>query len=451
MATSRTLRAGVCVLWTLALALWRSASSQPPPASNEVLQIDLPTALRLADERNLDVALYIERVAEASARLAQARLLAVPSIEIGAEQTRHEGNLQETGGQVVDVDRASRFTGISTGVGVDLAGAIFQPLAARQNRAATQAAANANRHAVLLDVATTYLALLRAQTDERIARELFERAMDLANLTADYAEAGEGLLADAELAAVQPLLFEQRRLAAEERAAAATAGLAQLLNFDVNVELQPVETAVPLIEIFSPQEDVAQLVERALDNRPETDQYDALVAAAEAALTAERYGLFIPSVGLDYSSGDFGGAPGSSIRNTDRRDDLALQLYWRFHGFGLGNRARLDEKRAQLRQLSLERDKLHDAIVAEVRSEYARVQSLRGQMQFAELAVARARQAYTLNRERIFDQQGLPLEALSAMQALATAELTHLETRTAYTLAQIRLHTALGSPIDSQF
>ena len=44
-----------------------------------VLRIDLPSALRLADERNLDVAIYVERVAEATAKLTQARMLAVPS------------------------------------------------------------------------------------------------------------------------------------------------------------------------------------------------------------------------------------------------------------------------------------------------------------------------------------------------------------------------------------
>jgi outer membrane protein TolC len=60
----------------------------------------------------------------------------------------------------------------------------------------------------------------------------------------------------------------------------------------------------------------------------------------------------------------------------------------------------------------------------------------------------RATDAYELHRDRIYDQQGLPLEALSAMQALANAELARIDAVVSYDLAQIRLHTALGNPLD---
>jgi outer membrane protein TolC len=452
--------AGLVAAWFFGLATLARAQ---PATENEALQIDLPTALRLADERNLDVAIYLERVAEATARLALARTLAVPTVRIGGSYHRHDGNLQETSGTVVDTERVSRFRGLGAGavgagdlqapgigVGIDLADAIFQPLVARQNRAAAQAASTANRHQVLVQVAAAYLRLLQSRAETAIAGDALARATDLAALTANYAEAGEGLLADAQMAAVQPLLWEQRRLVAEERTAAATAELARLLHFDVGVRLEPLDEAVPVLEIFGADENLEQLVTRALIGRPETEQLDALLGAAEDDLTAERYGLFIPNVALAYSAGEFGGAPGSSVANMDDRDDLSLLLYWQFDAFGLGNRARIDEKRSRLRQIGLERDKLRDAIVAEVREGYARVQSLRQQAGLAALTVERARDAYTLHRDRIYDQQGLPLEALQAMQTVAAAELAELETAVGYTLAQLRLHTALGNPVDQQ-
>ena len=55
--------------------------------------------------------------------------------------------------------------------------------------------------------------------------------------------------------------------------------------------------------------------------------------------------------------------------------------------------------------------------------------------------------AYGLQRDRIYDQQGLPLEAFQAMQTLATAELTLLDAQVSYSLAQVRLHTAIGNPV----
>src|SRR5690606_6177011 len=139
------------------------------------------------------------------------------------------------------------------------------------------------------------------------------------------------------------------------------------------------------------------------------------------------------------------------IDDTGDRTDLALTLSWRFDGLGFGHRARTDQKRAQLRRVGLERDRLRDAIAAEVRESYARARSFKQQIELADRAVARAESAYMLNRDRIYDQQGLPLEALQAMQTLAAAEVALVEARAEYSLAQIRLYTALGSPLTSQF
>jgi outer membrane protein TolC len=440
-------RAAPVLLFVLTLAGYVRAQ----PAESNVLPIDLPTALRLADERNLDVAIYVARIAEASAKVAEARLLAVPAVRIGADYARHTGNIQETSGQVIDADRASRFRGVGTGFSVDIAEAIFAPLVAKQNRAAVMAASNANRHRVFVDVATAYLRLLQSRSEVTLVQRALDRATDLATLTANYAEAGEGLQSDAQMAAVQPLIWQQRRVATQEQAETAAAELVRLLHLDPTVVLQPTESDIPPLRIFSGNESVEELIARALTNRPESEQYDALVAAAEASLGGERSKLFVPEVSLDYSRGPFGGGPGSAIENTEDRSDLTLSLYWQFDSFGLGHRARTNRERAQLQRIGLERDKLHDTIAAEVREDYVRVRSLAQQLELAGSAVERAQEAYTLTRARIYDRQGLPLEALQAMQTLASAEATQLEARVSYALAQVRLHTALGNPLSSEF
>jgi len=431
----------------IAVAAAAPLAAQPAEQAGNVLKIDLPTAIRLADERNLDVAIYLARVSAADARLTQARLTAVPSIRVSATQDRHDGPIQETGGNVLDVERISQFSGVTAGVGIDIADAIFLPLVARQNRAAVMAASAANRQQVMMQVAAAYVRLVQARTEASVVQRALARATDLAALTADYAESGEGLPSDAEMAAVQPVLWEQRGAAAEERIAALNAELVKLLHLESNVELDPVEIEPPSVDIFTGTEDVADLVASAQVGRPESEQADALLAAAEGDLSAQRYGWFVPSVSFNWSSGEFGGAPGSSIPGTDNRQDRSLTLYWQFDGLGFGQRARIEEKRAQLQELALQRDKLRDAIAAEVRESHARVVSLKRQVELADVAVAHAQRAYELNRTRIFDQQGLPLEALAAMQALANAELGALDARAGLVVAQLRLHTVLGNPL----
>jgi outer membrane protein TolC len=430
------------------LACSLTAALLRPAAAEEALSIDLGTALRLADERNLDVAIYYQRVAAASAALAESRLLAVPTLRVGTNADRHHGAIQETSGVVDDIDRVSRFTGPGATLAVDIAAAIYKPLAARQNLDAVHASATVNRHRVLVDVATEYLRLLQARAEARVVDAALERANDLATLTAVYANSGEGLRADAEMAALQPLVWQQRQLAARENVETAAATVTGLLHLDRGVRIEPTEQTIPPLELYGDGENLERLIDRAFEGRPEREQLDALFAAAEDELKAQRYGLFIPRVGLAYSSGRFGGAPGSDIPSTAHRDDLALQLYWQFDAFGLGHRAKVSAREAELKEIGLERDKLHDAIVTEVTAAYASVRSRRGQLPLTDAAVSHAAEAYELQRERVYDQQGLPLEAQQAMQALANAELARIDAAVGYDLAQIRLHTALGNPLE---
>jgi outer membrane protein TolC len=77
-------------LVVVALGAGVARAQDLPP---EALEIDLATALRLADERNLDLAIYVERIIEADAKLAQARALAIPTLRVGASYNRHDGTL----------------------------------------------------------------------------------------------------------------------------------------------------------------------------------------------------------------------------------------------------------------------------------------------------------------------------------------------------------------------
>lgn len=429
-------------------AAWRAHAQTPDAPPADTLPIDLSAALRLADQRNLDIAIFVARIEEASARLTQARTAAVPTVRAGSTYDRHRGNIQEIGGAVIDVHRVARYDALGASLAVDISEAIFRPLAARQKKDAAAAASAANRHRVLMEVATAYLRLVQARAESRLIDRALTRANELAQLTASYAAAGEGLAADAELAAVQPLLIEQRAAAAAERIEAWAAMLARLLHLEDAVTPVPLDEAPPALVIFSGGESIDGLIARALAARPERVELDALVGAAEHDLSVERYGAMIPGVSLGYTSGTFGGAPGSSVGDTDDRTDLTFTLYWQLDQLGLGNRARRNEREAQLWQAGLQRERLRDAIAAEVRESYARVRSLARQAELASAAVERAQTAYELTRTRIHDQQGLPLEALAAMQTLANAELAALDTAASYGIAQLALHTALGNPID---
>ena len=61
-------------------------------------------------------------------------------------------------------------------------------------------------------------------------------------------------------------------------------------------------------------------------------------------------------------------------------------------------------------------------------------------------AIERAQRSLQLNRNRIFDKQGLPIEVLQAIDSLAVARTAYLDAVVDYNKAQFRLYTALGQP-----
>ena len=109
-------------------------------------RIDLPATLRLAAGRNLELARSVEKVNLAAAKSDQAQLSIVPDLAAGASFARQNGLLQEIGGAPIETERVNRSAGFGTstpvpGVGIDLnlSKAIFDPLAAKQDKKAATA------------------------------------------------------------------------------------------------------------------------------------------------------------------------------------------------------------------------------------------------------------------------------------------------------------------------
>src|SRR5207253_1967451 len=66
-----------------------------------VMPINLATALRLAQTNNLEIAQAQEVVNRARATLDKARVLILPSVNLGSTYTEHEGNIAKTEGNII--------------------------------------------------------------------------------------------------------------------------------------------------------------------------------------------------------------------------------------------------------------------------------------------------------------------------------------------------------------
>ncbi|MDA7916206.1 TolC family protein [Verrucomicrobia bacterium] len=435
-----------------------AAKSDVAPSGN--MQIDLAMALKLANARNVQIAIAKERVKEATAQLRQKQYLLIPDVNIGASWHRQDGPLQATGGAVQDVRRTSTYLGVGAGalgagstmrpglsISANLADVVFAPLAARQNREAMKAASEAVNNTVLLQVVEAYFELVRASANVGVAAESLRNTKELAKITGDFASSGEGLQSDSQRAQVEALIRSSEVEQAKEGFHIAVANLAALLHLELGVQLSPSASNPVAVDLFDGKQSLTDLVAQALENRPESKQYSALVREAKHQLTQAKIGPFVPNVAVGVSQGSFAGNTGSSAGNSDSRTDVNAMVYWSWDSFGLGSHQRVRERRAGLEVAKHSQTGAMDGIIVEVRHAHAQVDSRRRQIRIAEQAVKSAKASFELNRARIFEKQGLPIEVMQAIKSLAVARQLHVNTVTDFNRAQFRLLAAVGQAV----
>ena len=139
------------------------------------------------------------------------------------------------------------------------------------------------------------------------------------------------------------------------------------------------------------------------------------------------------------------------------RADLDVQLLWEFKNLGLGNRALVEERRAQSRLAEIELFRVQDRVAAEVAQAYAQAQSAAARLAEAETEVKDAVESANQNLEFLGQTTGdkklailiiRPQEVVTAVQAVAQAYNDYYAAVADYDRAQFRLYRALGQPAE---
>ena len=332
--------------------------------------IDLPDALRLAGARDLDIAIARERVCQSLAELRQAQVLWLPSLFIGPNWIRHDGQAQIVQGRVQTISKSSLFLGATAAGGSSVSGpvpaggpaqvsgltsvlrvsdAIFEPLAARRVVDARRAGIQVATNDALLGVAEAYFDLQREAGRIAIAREAASNADDLVDLTASFARSGAGLDADYR----RSLAERDRQRKNVEQAVGdlevASAELIRRVRLDPRLVVAPVEPPESVIHLVAEDCAIDDLIVTGLRNRPELAESQALVQATLVRLKQAKLRPFIPSVALRYSGGGFGGGANGFFGNFNARSDVDVNLYWELQNLGLADRAIAQQRAAQQR------------------------------------------------------------------------------------------------------
>jgi len=428
-----------------------------PPEPTAAYTLSLGNVLHLADSQNPNVAVARERINEAYARVERADTLWLPSLRAGLNYNHHEGAIQDVAGNVFNTTRSSFYGGLganAVGAGspavpgvvaqFHLTDAIFQPKIAEHQAASRQFGATAARNDTLRDASVAYLELVRAEHALAIAEEALANTEKLSTLTRQYAETGQGLQSDQQRSEAELALRQDELVTRREAVQVASARLAQVLHADPSVVISSGEPAVVPLDILTLDGSAASYVATGLSRRPELAEQKHLVCEAVERLRREKYAPLVPSVLLGMSYGGLGGGLGSSIINSDDRWDADAVAYWEVRNLGFGERAARNETSSVIRQAQMRELALLDRVAREVAEAHVQVVRRQQRIALAKNGVVAAEKSYALNLQRIENAQGLPIEVLQAIQALAAARRAYLNAVVDYNVAQFELCRATG-------
>ncbi len=410
-----------------------------PPLHGPV-RVDLPTVLRLARGRSLDLALVREksRAAAAEEQLAVERFF--PSLAVGARFLAHDGLAQGTEGDFPVVQKQSAFLGAGPALRWEVGDAIFGALAARQRSAASIDAAEAEERGTALRAGEGYLDLVRAQAAQRVAEDALRLSESLLGEIEARVREGGGFEGDVLRSRAQASHARLRLSAAREERRRAGLALAEILDLPADVDLEPADDLPPRLDLVAALAPEEEMVRAALGARPEVRRAEHLVEAADKERDGARWGPLIPSIGAEASFGRLGRTFDDGARSNDYR----VTLGWQIGPGGLldGGRTALAGSRAL--SAALEAARVRARVVREVREARGLVESRRSAIEAAERGMEDASRALDLYRERLRTGVGIPLEAVVAEETLVRARSDWIDATTDYGKAQLRLLHALG-------
>jgi outer membrane protein TolC len=425
--------------------------------------INLATALRLADARPLIVAAAQASVWVAEAELTRAKLLWVPTLNLGFDYIRHDGGGPDFNKGVMTAPSANFFyAGGALWGTLSASDAIFQPLVARQTLNAAHWDVQTAKNDAVLRVADAYFRVHQHRGNYAGYLYCVGRGRDLADRVEQLSAE---LVAKVEVDRARNMLAELELRATRERRQwrVASADLTEVLRLDPRAVVVPLEHDHAQLTLIDPGRPLDELMPIALTNRPELASHQAMVRAMTEAIRREKWRPLLPNVHLNgfqtpyemIQAGIFGLGPNSSLNQWSGRLDFSVQPLWQLEGLGIGNLARIKQQRGMESGAMIAFFKAQDGVAADVTRAQARVQAAAAQVYQADRTLRTAIITFNGTFEGLQETSRLgtvlvlinrPQEAVFALQLMGVAFEEYFATVAEYNRAQFELFHALGYP-----
>jgi len=433
------------LLYLTACLLLLLSSGNLHAQTTNVQFIDLPTVLRLAGARNLDIQIANRRLAEAKANEQTATWQFFPWLSPGVGYRRHDDLLQDVGGNIIDVHKQSYTVGPSVVGQIDLGDAIYKTLVAHQLVKAADFALGSQRLESLLAATQSYFDLTRAAAESQVVRESLKISQDYQTQLHEAVSAGIAYKGDELRIQVQTELYQLSLRQALEQERLNAARLAEHLHLDPIIVLASRDTGLVPLTIVERNAALDSLVHQALRSRPEIFQTQAVAGAASEEKQATIYGPLIPAVSAQAFAGGLGGGRQGGSDSFGASEDYGIGLNWRIGPGGLFDAGRKRAAQARLDIATLNKTKLADQITRQVVETFTTANSLADQLITAKTNLSTASEVLRLSSARREFGVAAVLENIQAQQDLARARSEYLRIVAEHNKAQYALYAAIGN------
>ena len=441
----------------------------PSPEPTDVpLPINLAAALKLADARPLIIAAAQASAWVAEAQLNRAQVLWLPTANLAASYTRHDGYGPDFNRGLNTLARPLNqninffYAGGSFTQFVNVTDAVFQPLAARQDLNAKRFDIQTAKNDALFQTARTYFDVHRYRGMYAGTLDTIKRGKQLV-ATVEFLTEELVPKAEANRARRALAVLDQEAASAREAWRVSSADLTQVLRLDPRAVIVPMEHDHLQVTLIDPARPLDDLIPIGLTNRPELANQQALVQAAIVRIRQEKLRPLLPSVLLygfqtpqelvQFGVTAFGS--GGKMNLWSYRNDWSPQILWQAEGMGFGNLARIKEQRGNQSRAIVELFKAQDSVAGDVTRAQAHLQSAVVRVGQAERALREAILTYDKNYEglrqthrvgKLLVQAYRPQEVVVALESLKLAYDAYYGTVADYNIAQFMLFHALGYP-----
>jgi outer membrane protein len=411
-----------------------------PFRQNGKLHLALTDCIDIALERNLDIHLIEESLAQADADITRAWSAMLPFIGAEGSYTQLDEELAFEVGPVslTFMDRDIYKAGV----------VLRQPIFAGGRLNAARKAARHSRDASIEDKKSVeeeiVFQVTRIYRSAQVAEAFHRVDVEAVNLLEKHEHdvfilVREGANPQVDLLRTKTDLANARKnLNASANAFdIALSGLKNLLVIDL-------EEPVFLTQGFSrpprPAGDLSTFTSRAIKSRPELSSLKYQVAAAEQGLKAAK-GEYLPSIGLE---GRYEYIQGG-IREMDGDYHWTVGIGAEVPLWNWGKtRSDVIKARSGLNQLKIMYKKVEEQICLEVRKAFLNLRKAEKNITASEAALKTSSEAYRMEKARYQAGEGTNTNVLDAQIALSRAEANHVQALFEYNVAMAALERAMG-------